>query len=241
LGQKNQMRNLVAQQASTNAANTGADRSTMLGATGKVQDVANMLLPTVRPGGAGGPLTGSYPGAMMSPYAAATYSSNARNIADTYNNQRQMSMRALGQSGFGNSPGAIASTNNTLGRAQGAATTGAYDQALQDSLNQMVQGANIEQGVSGQYGNLATNESGMATGQAQQRVGMGSTAGDVLSGVSMLASPIMQAMGVGGFSNVGKTTPKPGASGGFNNLRAPSGVGSYGSSSGGGSYSPYAG
>jgi hypothetical protein len=242
-GQKSNMRNLVANQATSNAANSATDRSTMTGATGqqqtalgKVGGVASQLLPSVGPGNAL-----NYQPAQMSPYAASTYSANADNIAKTYADQRAQGIKALGSSGFGSSPGANASLLNTSFRNEGEANTGNYRSALNDSLNQMVEGANLESGVAGQqgqiagqYGSQATNESGLATGQAAQRVGMGSTAGDVLSGISMLASPIIQ-----GFTGVRPPPGSPGAPSptsynqngrnGFANVNryANTGVGSY--------------
>lgn len=224
MGQKNQMRNLVAQQAKTNAANTATDRATMLGATGKVTGVANQLLPTVDASGAL-----NYPAAKLSPYAASSFAAANRNIIDAYNKQRQAGFAAMGRSGFGSSPGAVSSLYSTLGRSQGSAQTDAYNKALQDSLDQMLQGANIEQNVSRQYGGQSLDESQLASGQAQQRVGMGSTAGDVLAGVSTLATPVLNAFAPGGgFANIGKKTGA--TKSGFNNIRdyAPSGQGSYG-------------
>jgi hypothetical protein len=173
MGDKSKMRQLTAKQASTNATNSATDRSTETGATGKVQGVADQLMSTK---------AGS-----LSPWSASNYASNLDNIANTYNNIRSQGFKALGQSGFGNSPGAIASVMNTAGRNQAADTTGAYRGALNDTLNQTLTGANMEQGISGQYGGQSQNESGMAVNDAAQRIQEGSTLGDVASGIGQVA------------------------------------------------------
>lgn len=173
MGDKSAMRNITSGQAKTNAANSATDRATQLDATGKVQGVANQLMSTKA--------------GQLSPWSSANYASNLDNIANTYNNIRSQGFKALGQSGFGSSPGAIASMMNTAGQNQGVAQTGAYRGALNDTLNQNLTGANLEQGISGQYGAQSQNESGMAVNDAAQRINEGSTLGDVMSGVGSLA------------------------------------------------------
>ena len=173
MGDKSAMRNLTSQQAKNNAANSATDRSTETGATGAVQNVANQLMSTKA--------------GQLSPWSSANYASNLDNIANTYNNIRSQGFKALGQSGFGSSPGAIASVMNTAGRNQAADQTGAYRGALNDTLNQTLQGANMEQGISGQYGAQSQNESGQAVNDASQRIQQGSTLGDVMSGIGDIA------------------------------------------------------
>lgn len=197
-GDKSKMRQLTAQQAQTQASNAAADRARQLAATGKVSGIADQLMST----GAG----------KLSPWSSANYASNMDNIAQTYNNMRSMGFRALGQSGFGSSPGATASLFNTAARNQAADQTQAYRNALSDTLNQNLAGANLESGIANSAQAGSQFGSGQSVADAQARMNMGSTLGDIGAGISTLA-PIVAAPFTGGASLGFGTLSKPGGGG----------------------------
>ena len=128
----------------------------------------------------------STPG-QLSPYAQAQYGSDLENIANTYGNLRQQGFKLLGASGFGNAPsGREASMVNTLLNNEGNAQTAAYRNALQNTLNEGLAGGSQLQSQE-QIQNPVSQQNANQSGFYNLNK-MGSTAGDVLTGIATAGS-----------------------------------------------------
>lgn len=148
--------------------NAGEDRSIQQGARAQADPFAASLMAT-KPG-------------ELSPYAKEQYGSQVRNINDTYGNNLRTGFKALAYRGMGGPTGEMASVLNTAGRNRDFATTEAYNQAMQNTYGQGLQGLNYFAGQQQLYDpNRALGTSSEA---AYRRGQMGSTMGDIGAGVS---------------------------------------------------------
>jgi hypothetical protein len=124
----------------------------------------------------------------LSPYAAAQLGQEKTGIENTYKGLAQSGLKQLGNRGLA-PPGSSASIINTANQNEGAAQTGAYQNAMQNTLGQGLAGINYMNplnaiqagtgayGTQGQLGNLQTQQ--------------GSMLGDIGAGLSGLAGIAM--------------------------------------------------
>lgn len=136
----------------------------------------------------------------LSPYAQAAYEQQKRNIERNAADATGAGLRTVAQRGFGTGPsGEIASIVNTGNRNAGEAETNAYEDAMGRTVGEGTTGAGLmqnEQQLANPMtaANLAVNANSAAAGAAAARHGMGSTLGDIGSGIQQLGST---------FANVG--------------------------------------
>lgn len=107
----------------------------------------------------------------LSPYANAQYGQAKTQNALEAQNERSMGLKALALRGFNNSPGATSSVLNTTNQRQGAADTGAYQNAMRDTLGEGLAGLNYFSGQQSMYDpnralQTATGAYGAETGGA---------------------------------------------------------------------------
>lgn len=128
----------------------------------------------------------SAPG-QMSTYAKANYNASLRNNAQAANNERQQGFSTIARRGFGSVPvGAGSSITNTANRDNMAADTSAYTKAMDDTLNHNLTALNYFTGQQQEYN--PANMVNAASNAAQVRSQMGSTFGDIMSGIQGLGS-----------------------------------------------------
>ena len=155
----------AATQANTNNANSNAAYNT-----------AQSLLQ--------GDIGSTTPGSLT-PAAQAQLGADNDNINRVYNGMRQQAFTTLGQRGFNNAPsGFTLAAMNGINNAQAQDETNAYRQGQLNTQNQRNFATQEEGNLSGQQGQLGTANLGQSTNAAVARNQMGSTLGDVLSGVS---------------------------------------------------------
>lgn len=169
----------------TAKANTGVQTS--------ARTTANPFATSLLPSKSGG----------LSPYAQAQYGQEKMQNAENASNGRALGLRALGQRGF-NSIGAPSSIINTSNEGQNRADTGAYENAMQNTLGQGLAGLNYfgnQQQVydpTKAYG-AASNAYGTQANAAQVMNSSPTLAGDIMSGLGGLAGAAGSVMtGMGG-------------------------------------------
>lgn len=130
-------------------------------------------------------LLATKPGAL-SPLAQAQYAGDVRNIHDTYGQLTQSGLKGIGYQGWNNAPsGMEASLKNSAIRNEGAAETGAYENAQQQTNQQGLAGIGYQQGQQQIYNPVPAESTTIAGGQARSQEG--STAGDILGGIGTLS------------------------------------------------------
>jgi len=128
---------------------------------------------------------GSTTPGSLTPAAQAQLAADNDNISRVYNGLRQQAFTTLGQRGFNNAPsGFTIAAMNGVNNAQAQDETNAYRQGQLNTQNQRNFATQEEGSLSGQQGQLGTANLGQSTNAAVARNQMGSTLGDVLSGVS---------------------------------------------------------
>lgn len=129
----------------------------------------------------------------LSPYAAAQYEQNKRNIAKTYGDTAAVGLRGIAMRGMGGAPtGLQASIANTAGRNAGEADTNAYENAQQSTLGGGLKGLDYLQGEQQIFDPTraiaaGTGAYGTAGQVASLRSKMGSTLGDIGQGIGTVA------------------------------------------------------
>lgn len=125
----------------------------------------------------------------LSPYAQAQYGQEKVQNAQNAQNTRAMGLRGLAQRGFNNSPGSNASLMNTASEGQNRADTGAYQNAMQNTLGQGLAGLNY-------FGNQQQMyDPTKAYGAASNAYGTQAQAANVINQSPTLAGGIMQGLG----------------------------------------------
>lgn len=120
---------------------------------------------------------------QSSPLYASDYAQGIENVGNTYGQLRQQAYKMLGATGFGNAPsGQRSSMLNTIGNEQANAETQAYRDALNRAEQQGVTEAGLSQNQERIYDPNAPL-SGASTSW-QRRAGMGSTLGDIATGLT---------------------------------------------------------
>lgn len=136
----------------------------------------------------------------MSPYTAATYAAAKNNIANTYAGLRETAQRVLNQRGFGRAPsGMTVSAMNAANEGEANANTGAYRGALADTQAGKNLALNYRTNTQNMYNPLpamsvANQGAGEASGMNVARSQMGSTLGDVASGIGVIAGGVNTAL-----------------------------------------------
>lgn len=176
-------------------------------------------------------LESTQPG-QLSSLAGNQYASDLSNINRTYGDIQQATLRNLSARGFGRAPsGFTTSAINTVGENKGRAETDAYRQAQERTYQQGLQALayrtgqqglsqtqqNIEQQGAGTAGSLTSANRQGASDAAYRLSQMGSTAGDILGGISDVAG-VVAAPFTGGLSTLASRR------------RAPTNIGTYGPS-----------
>ena len=128
----------------------------------------------------------------LSPYAASQYAAEKNQIAKTYADAAQTGLRQLGNRGLA-APGSSASIVNTADQAKGAADTAAYQNAMQNTLGQGLEGIRYMQGQQqlynpNEYLQTANNSYGVLSGVGQAQNQMGSPLSAIGQGLSTFAS-----------------------------------------------------
>jgi hypothetical protein len=137
---------------------------------------------------------------QLSPAAQAQYASDIDNINRTYNGMRQQAFSAMGQRGFGSAPsGMTQAAINAVNQGQAEAGTGAYRNAQINTQNLENTALNARMGLSGQNLSGSNAAANTASNSALAQSKMGSTLGDVASGIAAVA-PLALAPLTGGAS-----------------------------------------
>lgn len=125
----------------------------------------------------------------LSPLAQAEYGSQLREIEDTYGRLMDMGLGLISRRGFGSMPGgAYASMTNSMMRDRGRAETEAYTGGQRRTYEQGLAGLGYRQGQQQVY--APSNVYAQASQSNQGRAQMGSTLGDIATGVKLLAPKI---------------------------------------------------
>jgi len=140
---------------------------------------------------------GSTTPGSLTPAAQAQLAADNDNISRVYNGLRQQAFTTLGQRGFNNAPsGFTIAAMNGVNNAQAQDETNAYRQGQLNTQNQRNFATQEEGNLSGQQGQLGTANLGQSTQAAVARSQMGSTAGDILSGVGSALGGIVPGIGL---------------------------------------------
>ena len=175
--QLNQNMKTAATQAGTNNANSNAAYNT-------AQSLLKEDIGSTTPG-------------SLTPAAQATLAADNDNIYRVYNGMKQQAYRTLGQRGFNDAPSGFSiAAMNGINNAQANDETNAYRQGQLNTQNQRNFATQEEGNLSGQQGQLGTANLGQSTNAAVARNQMGSTAGDILSGVGSALGGIVPGIGL---------------------------------------------
>lgn len=133
----------------------------------------------------------------LSPYVKAQYANDLLNIHGTYGNAMRVGLRTLAQRGLGQAPtGAESSLINTQREGEAGADNDAYTNAENRTLSGGLEGLKYYQGQQINYD--PNKDTQTQADAAYKRSQMGSTLGDIGSGISTLAnaaSTVMSGMG----------------------------------------------
>jgi len=130
-------------------------------------------------------LMGSTTPGSMSPAAAAMYANDMQNLVQTYNGLKQGAFAAMNAKGWGSAPsGFSAAAQNAINQGEGQAATSALRQGQINTANQRSQALSTAAGMTGLYNNSELGNTNASSNSALDLSRMGSTLGDVLSGVS---------------------------------------------------------
>ena len=149
----------------------------------------------------------------LSQFASGQLGADTENISRVYRGMREAAERAIAGRGFGRAPSGIgASERNTLNRQQAEAETDAFRRAqgLTEEGRRVALGyrSGAERFYDPTSRNLAAGNLGEGTGAAAERIGrMGSTFGDIMSGIGTIGS-IAAAPFTGGTSLLGLAAKK---------------------------------
>jgi hypothetical protein len=134
---------------------------------------------------------GQAPG-KLSPYSEATYGANIRNIGDTYGALRNVANKQIGLRGWTSAPSGFGLVGqNALNVGQARDESDAYANAMAQDYQRQLAAANLAMGQEGVYDPTRANL-GTSNIAGVQR-GLGSTLGDVGTGLGMIGNAAAQA------------------------------------------------
>lgn len=142
----------------------------------------------------------STPGSL-SPAAQAQLAADQRKIGDTYANATSQGLKGIAQHGMGTLTGENSSLNNSMLRGQASDDLAAHEQAQLNTHADQLAAINARSQLQQIYNPNPAIQSQMQGALNQSR--MGSTLGDIGSGLSTLATVGKGVVGMGGLNGIG--------------------------------------
>lgn len=141
----------------------------------------------------------STPGSL-SPAAQAQLGADQRKIQDTYQNATAQGLKGIAQHGMGTLTGENSSLQNSMLRGQASDDLAAHEQAQLNTHSDQLAAINARAGLQQTYNPNAPLQTQLQG--AMDQAHMGSTLGDIGSGLSTLATVGGQVIGAGGLTNL---------------------------------------